>query len=65
MKPLSKCESKQLSIKLPFSDYHLNYSGLIPNEDAPDIIANTFLAEVTEEELEKVGKAFLGHRECE
>ena len=39
-------------------------SGLVPNEDAPDIVANTFLAEVTEEELDKVTTGFLSHREC-
>ena len=39
------------------------YSGLVPNEDAPDIVANTFLAEVTKEELDKVTMAFLSHRE--
>jgi hypothetical protein len=40
------------------------HSGLVPNEDAPDIVANTFLAEVTQDELDKVGRAFLCHREC-
>lgn len=40
------------------------FSGLMPNEDAPDIVANTFLAEVTAEELDRVGRAFLTHREC-
>jgi len=37
------------------------FSGLIPNEDAPDITANTFLADITEEELDKVSRAFLNH----
>ncbi|KAF8867676.1 hypothetical protein BD779DRAFT_1694104 [Infundibulicybe gibba] len=37
--------------------------GLVPSEDAPDIIANTFLAEISEEQLQRVGIAFLEHRE--
>jgi hypothetical protein len=37
-------------------------SGLVPNEDAPDIIANTFLADITEEQLEAIHMAFLAHR---
>jgi len=41
------------------------YSGQMgPNEDAPDIVANTFLAEITQQELDEVRKAFLMHREC-
>jgi len=39
-------------------------SGLVPGEDAPDIIANTFLQTITPEQIERVGKAFLCHREC-
>ncbi|KAJ7686094.1 hypothetical protein B0H17DRAFT_1304922 [Mycena rosella] len=35
--------------------------GLVPGEDAPDIRANTWLPDVTEEQLEAVGKAFLAH----
>jgi len=38
-------------------------SGLVPNEDAPDIVANTFLEEVTEDQLDKIGLGFLQHRE--
>ncbi|KAJ7084783.1 hypothetical protein B0H15DRAFT_380554 [Mycena belliarum] len=34
-------------------------NGLTPNEDAPDIRANTFLAQVTDEQLEKIGFGFL------
>ncbi|KAH9939892.1 hypothetical protein B0H21DRAFT_812429 [Amylocystis lapponica] len=37
--------------------------GLIPSEDAPDIIANTFLAQVTDEQLRDIGFGFLKHRE--
>ncbi|TFK72355.1 hypothetical protein BDN72DRAFT_894862 [Pluteus cervinus] len=37
--------------------------GLAPNEDAPDIVANTFLAEITDEQRIRVGDAFLEHRE--
>jgi hypothetical protein len=39
-------------------------SGLVPGEDAPDIIANTFLQTITPEQIERVGKGFLCHREC-
>jgi len=39
-------------------------SGLVPSEDAPDIIANTFLAEVTQEQLDAIALGFLQHREC-
>jgi hypothetical protein len=39
-------------------------SGLVPGEDAPDIIANTFLQTITPEQMEQVGKGFLCHREC-
>jgi hypothetical protein len=37
--------------------------GLVPNEDAVDIIANTFLSEVTEEQLTQIGLGFLKHRQ--
>lgn len=36
-------------------------SGLVPAEDAPDIIANTFLAGITEDQIDKVGCGFLQH----
>lgn len=39
------------------------FSGLVPNEDAPDIIANTFLSDVTEAQLEAIHMGFLAHRE--
>ncbi|KAJ7743063.1 hypothetical protein B0H14DRAFT_3607425 [Mycena olivaceomarginata] len=38
-------------------------NGLDEAEDAPDIGANTFLAEVTDEQLEQIGYGFLGHRQ--
>ena len=38
-------------------------SGLVPNGDAPDIVVNTFLEEVTEEQLDKISLGFLQH--CE
>ncbi|KAJ7726564.1 hypothetical protein DFH07DRAFT_1000760 [Mycena maculata] len=39
-------------------------SGLVgPDEDAPDIRANTFLSEVTEEQLKIIGLGFLSHRQ--
>ncbi|KAJ6608481.1 hypothetical protein B0H10DRAFT_1815675 [Mycena sp. CBHHK59/15] len=38
-------------------------NGLVPNEDAPDIRANTFLSEVTDAQLEKIGQGFLMHRQ--
>jgi len=34
-------------------------------EDAPDIVANTFLDQISEEQMRDVGYAFLDHRECE
>ncbi|KDR69528.1 hypothetical protein GALMADRAFT_230698 [Galerina marginata CBS 339.88] len=37
--------------------------GLIPAEDAPDIIANTFLAQLSDETLTKIRYGFLDHRE--
>ncbi|KAJ7234969.1 hypothetical protein C8J57DRAFT_1573095, partial [Mycena rebaudengoi] len=37
-------------------------NGLVPEEDAPDIRANTWLPEVTDEQLERVGQGFLAHR---
>ncbi|KAJ7693365.1 hypothetical protein B0H17DRAFT_933068, partial [Mycena rosella] len=37
-------------------------NGLVPNEDAPDIRANTWLSEVTDEQLERIGQGFLAHR---
>ena len=39
-------------------------SGLVPAEDAPDIIANTFLEQVTDIQLGKIRLGFLKHREC-
>lgn len=38
-------------------------SGLTVEEDAPDIIANTFLPDVTDEEITNIGYGFLRHRE--
>ncbi|KAF4618297.1 hypothetical protein D9613_011520 [Agrocybe pediades] len=38
-------------------------NGLVPGEDAPDIVANTFLASITEEQIIEVAKGFLKHRE--
>jgi hypothetical protein len=40
------------------------FRGLIMGEDAPDIVANTFLDQITEEQMRDVGYAFLEHREC-
>ncbi|KAJ7449320.1 hypothetical protein B0H11DRAFT_2332305 [Mycena galericulata] len=42
---------------------HSIFSGLDEAEDAPDIRANTFLAEVTEEKLQQTGYGFLAHRQ--
>ncbi|KAJ7252582.1 hypothetical protein C8J57DRAFT_1351069 [Mycena rebaudengoi] len=36
---------------------------LAPEEDAPDIIANTFLAQVTDDQLKSIGYGLLQHRE--
>jgi len=33
-------------------------------EDTPDIVANTFLDQISEEQMRDVGYAFLDHREC-
>jgi hypothetical protein len=40
-------------------------SGRIPNQDKPDIIANAFLSEGTDEQLDTVGVGLLAHRERE
>ncbi|KAJ7198510.1 hypothetical protein GGX14DRAFT_374030, partial [Mycena pura] len=37
--------------------------GLDEVEDAPDIIANTFLHDITLEQLQEIGRGFLAHRE--
>ncbi|KAJ3776228.1 hypothetical protein FB446DRAFT_683067 [Lentinula raphanica] len=43
---------------------HRARSGLVPGEDAPDIIANTFLSSITEEQIRHIGlNGFLMHRE--
>jgi hypothetical protein len=41
------------------------YSGLIPADDAPDIVANTFLATLSDETLKNIRYSFLEHRERE
>ena len=41
-----------------------HHRGLIPGQDAPDIVANTFLDQTSEEQLKKICYAFLSHREC-
>ena len=45
--------------------YLLAFSGESPGKDAPDIVANTFLENVTDEELSRVSIGFLKHRERE
>ncbi|KAF8221946.1 hypothetical protein L208DRAFT_1382060 [Tricholoma matsutake] len=40
-------------------------NGLMPDEDAPDIIANTFLMEVMQEQLDEIGLGFLQHWELQ
>lgn len=37
----------------------------MPGEDAADIIANTFLANITDKQINDVGLGFLQHRERE
>ncbi|KAJ7736388.1 hypothetical protein B0H14DRAFT_3612750, partial [Mycena olivaceomarginata] len=37
-------------------------NGLMPEEDAPDIRANTWLSQVTEKQLQDIGFGFLSHR---
>ena len=39
--------------------------GVLPGEDAPDIVANTFLAQMSEKTLQDIGYGFLDHRERE
>ncbi|KAJ7823140.1 hypothetical protein B0H14DRAFT_3730549 [Mycena olivaceomarginata] len=39
-------------------------NGLDETEDAPDIRANTFLSEVTDEQLQRIGYGFFAHRQC-
>ncbi|KDQ24125.1 hypothetical protein PLEOSDRAFT_1079281 [Pleurotus ostreatus PC15] len=39
------------------------HSGLVPGEDAPDIVTNTFLEDVSEEQMAAVGDGFIQHRE--
>ncbi|KAJ7727166.1 hypothetical protein B0H14DRAFT_2640954 [Mycena olivaceomarginata] len=39
-------------------------NGLNEAEDVPDIRANTFVAEVTDEQLQQIGYGFLGHCQC-
>jgi len=38
---------------------------LIPADDAPDIVANTFLAKLSDETLKKIRYGFFEHRERE
>ncbi|KAF5370507.1 hypothetical protein D9615_010341 [Tricholomella constricta] len=40
-----------------------SHQGLIAGEDAPDIVANTFLAQLSDTTLDKIGYGFLDHRE--
>jgi len=42
----------------------MNYI-VAPADDAPDIVANTFLATLSEETPKKIRYGFLEHRECE
>ncbi|KAJ7821253.1 hypothetical protein B0H13DRAFT_1660479 [Mycena leptocephala] len=39
------------------------HNGLTPEEDAPDIRANTWLSQVTDEQLKNIGFGFLAHRQ--
>ncbi|KAG6848797.1 hypothetical protein H0H93_013955 [Arthromyces matolae] len=39
------------------------YTGLIKGDDAPDVVANTFLEQLPQETLDKIGIGFLSHRE--
>jgi hypothetical protein len=63
MKLWKECESECHHPLSRLTLLRLFNSGLVPNEDAPDIIANTFLAEVTQEQLDAIGLGFLQHRE--
>lgn len=61
----SGCASKLNITIILFRKFTCLPSGLVPEEDAPDILANTFLAEITERQLDDVHVGFLGHRERE
>ncbi|KAL1941379.1 hypothetical protein VTO73DRAFT_7196 [Trametes versicolor] len=37
--------------------------GLAPAEDAPDVVANTFLEQISDQQLFRIRRSFLGHRE--
>lgn len=43
---------------------HLHFSGLVPGEDAPDIVANTFLHTVEDKQMTDINLAFMGSRLC-
>ena len=58
MKPCIVYASK-FFICFPTNLFNIFLSGLVPGEDAPDIIVNTFLAGVTDEQMAAVGKGFL------
>lgn len=51
------CESRWAYANLMYN------SGLIPTQDAPDIIANTFLEQVSDTQLFNIRFGFLDHRE--
>ncbi|KAG6908224.1 hypothetical protein DXG01_005696 [Tephrocybe rancida] len=40
-----------------------SYTYVTNADDAPDVVANTFLAQLSEETLDKIGYGFLAHRE--
>ena len=63
MKPLTASEGIYSLSSGLYLQLIMDFSGLVPNEDAPDITANTFLADITPEELAQIGRAFLSHRE--
>ena len=44
-------------------DLTSHHRGLILGQDAPDIIANTFLDQTSKEQLKQIGYAFLSHQE--
>jgi hypothetical protein len=56
-------ESKSPDLCLDASKH--SFRGLVPNEDAADIVANTFLQQITEDQMVQIGLGFLKHRHRE
>jgi hypothetical protein len=59
------CMSMSCSRSTQFASAQIfnSLSGVLDGQDAPDIVANTFLDQVNEEQMEAIGYGFLSHRE--